>query len=115
MLNTSDLSDHQGLRPCTAECDRKPGSQEQEVEQPEHQQAPRDRKHEGQQVKEGRQKVIVSIFPAEAEKRMFLCFNLIGCCWAASNKAGQRKQRYNRAVNPRMKLLFSDCFTAVLF
>ncbi|XP_070694405.1 serine/threonine-protein kinase Nek5-like [Pempheris klunzingeri] len=37
-----------GLRPCTAECIRKPSSQEQEVGQLEHHQAPQDRRQEGQ-------------------------------------------------------------------
>ncbi|XP_028446174.1 serine/threonine-protein kinase Nek5-like [Perca flavescens] len=38
-----------GLRPCTAERNRKPSGQEQEVGQPEHQHAPQDRRQEGQQ------------------------------------------------------------------
>ncbi|XP_045910734.1 serine/threonine-protein kinase Nek5-like isoform X2 [Micropterus dolomieu] len=39
-----------GLRPCTAEHNRKPGGQEQEAGQPECQHAPQDRRHEGQQT-----------------------------------------------------------------
>lgn len=42
---------HQGLRPCTAESNRKPGGPEQGVSGPENQQAPQDRKQEGQQVR----------------------------------------------------------------
>ncbi|XP_035533255.1 serine/threonine-protein kinase Nek5-like, partial [Morone saxatilis] len=38
-----------GLRPCTAERNRKPGGPEQEVGQPSHQHAPQDRKQEGRQ------------------------------------------------------------------
>ncbi|XP_071328763.1 serine/threonine-protein kinase Nek5-like isoform X2 [Trachinotus anak] len=38
-----------GLRPCTAERNRKPGGQEQEVGRPERQHPPQDRRQEGQQ------------------------------------------------------------------
>ncbi|XP_074513716.1 serine/threonine-protein kinase Nek5 isoform X1 [Sebastes fasciatus] len=38
-----------GLRPCTAESNRKPSGQEQEVGRPEHQHAPQDKRQEGQQ------------------------------------------------------------------
>lgn len=40
----------QGLRPCTAERNSKPGGQEQEMGKPEHQHMPLDKRQGGQQV-----------------------------------------------------------------